>query len=217
VRRSLPAAVRDLDQQINKIKGAIEQAEKEEKLTREQLDRAKQDEQDENSTHTILMGMSNYVLKNDPILLMKNVITGILRDIFGDSIVEFEIDTIEKRNQLETYFYVSTRCKTEEGWSITRQPVIASSGVGLIEVAFFLIRLLFLINHPSKPRKLLFADEPVSHLCVQYRKRFIEIVRELAKEFDVQIVMTTHEDQYTECADQVITVENNEGVSEIRQ
>jgi len=167
----------------------------------------------EDKVKFLLMACSKYFVEHDPVSMMQCVITDILRDIFGTSIKAFEIETIEKRGQMETYFYITTD-RVIDGVKLTdRQPIMDSTGGGLKEVAFFLIRLLVLITHPSNPRKILFADEPVSALSEEHRDIFIDIVGGLAKKFDVQIIMTTHCTQYKDKADQIINIQLKDGVS----
>lgn len=166
-------------------------------------------ESQEKEARELLLAVSDYVLESDPTKAMTTVITDVLKRLFSEDIVSFNIETVEKRKQLETYFTITRRYRGEE----VTQPILSTSGGGMIDVAFMLIRIILLVNDPSKPRRILFADEPVKNLSIEKRAAFMDLLRQIFNEFDMQMVMTTHEQEYIENADQVIRFELKKGAT----
>lgn len=167
----------------------------------------------EKEARELLLAISDYVLESDPTKAMMTVITDVLRKLFGEDIVSFNIETVEKRKQLETYFTITRRYGKQE----VTQPILSSSGVGIADVAFMLIRIILLVNDPSKPRRILWADEPMKNLSVDKREAFMDLLKQIAEEFDLQIFMTTHEQDYIESADQVIKFELKKGATVVSE
>jgi DNA repair exonuclease SbcCD ATPase subunit len=130
---------------------------------------------------------------------MEDVIADVIRRLFDERVRSFNIKTVEKRNQLETYF---TLTRDYEGGT-KEQLIIGSSGGGVSDIAFLLIRLLLLVNHPSKPRKMLFADEPIKDLSPDKRGAFWQLFQRITNEFDIQVLMITHEREYLAGSDAV--------------
>lgn len=179
-------------------------------ITKADLEEVSRTVAKEKDIHKLLIGVSEYMLEHDPVNKMQEVVTYILKDLFvNERIEKFEIETIEKRNQLETYFYLTTLEEHPKTHKLVpcRQPILSAYGGGIADVAFFLIRIMLLINHPSKPRKILFADEPCKNLSKEYQNDFMKLIKGMAKEFGIQIIMTTHEERYRESADQVFLVQ----------
>jgi len=164
-----------------------------------QRDRAQSELEIEEDAHKLLIAISDYILANDPTKHIQTVVTDILRKLINPNIVSFNIETMEKRNQLETYFTITRRF----GDYTETSPVIGSTSGGGTDVAFFLIRLILLVNDPRKPRRLMFADEPVKNLSPDRRQLFIELLNKIAKDFEIQIPMVTHEREYLENADEI--------------
>lgn len=167
------------------------------------------EESQEKEARELLLAISDYVLESDPTKAMTTVITDILRRLFGEDIISFNIETVEKRRQLETYFTITRRYGKHE----VTQPILSSSGVGIADVAFMLIRIILLVNDPSKPRRILWADEPMKNLSADKREAFMDLLKQICDEFDLQIFMSTHEDAYVENADHVIRFELKKGAT----
>lgn len=157
----------------------------------------------EEEAHSLLLAVSEYILSNDPISSMETIIADVLRKIFNANIVGFHVRTVEKRNQLETYFSVSRK----HGDTVVEEPALESLCGGGLDVAFLLVRIVLLVNHPSQPRRILFADEPMKNVSPDKRDLAIALIRQIAEEFDIQIIMTTHEEHYIGNADRVIRFE----------
>lgn len=89
---------------------------------------------------------------------------------------------------------------------------IDSLGGGTVDVLSFALRLIGLLLIRPKMRQVLILDEPFKHLSVFYRPRMMEILNLLCKERGVQIIMTTHQQEFMN-TDSVFVVSNEQGVS----
>lgn len=154
----------------------------------------------EENAHDLLIAVSDYLLENDPIKSMETVITDVLQKLIDPDIAAFRIQTVEKRNQLETYFSI-VRAR---GGKHYESPVLIGVGGGAVDVAFFLIHIILLVNHPDDPRPVLFADEPVKNLSADRRANFIALLNRTVKEFGIDVIMTTHEDEYMDGVHQLV-------------
>lgn len=163
----------------------------------------------EEEVHALLLAASDYILENDPVRSMETIITDVMQQINDPDIASFNVRTIEKRNQLETYFTVTRIVDGIEH----EQDILDCVEGGGTDVAFLLIRLILLVNHPSKPRRILFADEPIKNLSHDRRDEFMSLLRKIAEEFDVQVIMTTHETSYIKGADCIIKFTKENGVT----
>jgi DNA repair exonuclease SbcCD ATPase subunit len=151
----------------------------------------------EKEAHQLLLAVSDYILKHDPIQSMETIVGDILRKLIFPHLISFNIKTVEKRNQLETYFTATMNYSAGP----TEVPIDSGMPGGGGDIAFMLIRLILLVNHPTKPRRILFADEPMKNLSHDRREAFLALIRLILEEFDMQLIMSTHETQYIENAD----------------
>lgn len=168
----------------------------------------------EQEVHDFLIAVSDYILENDPVQSMETVITDVLQKLVNPNIKAFRIRTIEKRNQLETHFSVIRNFRGVE----VEEPITVGMGGGAVDVAFFLLRIIVLVNHPTKPSMELFADEPVKNLSADRQHEFMALLHRLVEEFGLKIIMTTHEEEYIDNATQVVELrlKGDETVAKIR-
>lgn len=97
---------------------------------------------------------------------------------------EFKIDFEKKRGRTEARL-TFVRGGYEE------DPVDGSGG-GIVDVASFALRLACILLKKPKGRKLIVADEPFKNVNGDgNRERAAELLLTLAKDFDLQIIMTT--------------------------
>jgi ABC-type cobalamin/Fe3+-siderophores transport system ATPase subunit len=191
--------LREISTELSLLQGEIRQLEETKTDAIRAREKLVEMQKTEREARELLLALSDYIKESDPTKAMTTVVTDVLKKLFSDDIVSFNIETVEKRNQLETYFTITRKY----GKGKVTQPIMVTSGGGLIDVVFMMIRIILLVNHPSKSRRVLFADEPMKNLSIEKRGMFMDLLRQICKEFDIQIVMTTHEQEYIESADQV--------------
>lgn len=112
------------------------------------------------------------------------VVTRCLHTVFGENAYDFDIQFERKRGKTEALLRFLKDGKE-------RHPLRASGG-GFVDIASLALRLSCIMLSKPKSRRLLVLDEPVKNVHgEEYRLRTAELLQTLAKEMNVQIIMTT--------------------------
>ena len=72
---------------------------------------------------------------------------------------------------------------------------MSASGGGVVDVAAFALRLSCLMLSKPPLRRLLVLDEPFKFVSAEHRDRIQTLLRTLAEEMRIQILMVTHIEQ----------------------
>ena len=115
---------------------------------------------------------------------VSELVTRCLADVFDDP-YEFRIEFVSQRNKTEAVLVF-----IRDGVQV--DPMTASGG-GVLDVASFALRLAALLLTQPKRRRLLVLDEPFRFVSRDYRPRVASLIKELAKELEVQFVLVTHD------------------------
>jgi DNA repair exonuclease SbcCD ATPase subunit len=67
-----------------------------------------------------------------------------------------------------------------------------SVGGGVVDVCSFGLRLAALMLRTPAPRKLLLLDEPFKFVSEEYRPYIVDMIKAVADQMGVQIVLITH-------------------------
>ena len=113
------------------------------------------------------------------------VVTRCLKAVFGDDAYEFRIDFSQKRGKTEAEFKL-----VRDGLAV--DPADAAGG-GVVDVAAFALRLACLLLSVPRRRKLLVLDEPFKHLSKSYRPAVRQLLKAMAEEMGVQMIVVTHD------------------------
>ncbi len=70
-----------------------------------------------------------------------------------------------------------------------------------------------LVNKP----KILFADEPTGNLDSENSEKIIELLIKLQKEYDLTLILVTHEKQISDKASRVIEIKDGKIINDIKQ
>lgn len=130
---------------------------------------------------------------------IEQLVTHGLQTIFDDNL-SFHIVQDVKRNQVDVSFVVRT---TLADGSTVDTSVMDARGGGVAAVVGFLIRLVVMLLGKDRQRMLLVLDESFAHLSAEFEPRLAEFIREIVDRTEVQILMVTHSDCYSETADSV--------------
>jgi DNA repair exonuclease SbcCD ATPase subunit len=131
---------------------------------------------------------------------VEGLVTRGLQTIFSEDL-SFHLVPGERAGQATMDFIIRT--KSPGGpydSSVLDTPVLEARGGGMAVVVAFMLRLVVLLFTPGA-RRVLFLDESFSHVSAEYRPRLAEFLREVASQAGVQIVMVSHDSEYTEHAD----------------
>jgi DNA repair exonuclease SbcCD ATPase subunit len=73
---------------------------------------------------------------------------------------------------------------------------LTSTGGGVVDVASFALRIAALMLSVQGQRKLVIADEPFRFVSAQYRQHVRMLLERLAEEFDLQLILVTHNEEF---------------------
>lgn len=141
---------------------------------------------------------------------VEQLVTQGLRSIFENPTIQFNIDFVTKRNQVEAEFTLS---REEEGACI-QGDILSTYGGGVVDVISISLRII--IMQLMKIKGPLVLDEPGKYISAQFIGAFGKFLTEVSNTFDRQMIMITHNDKLTEFADNIIKVYQVGGVSHIR-
>ena len=116
---------------------------------------------------------------------LTKVVTTCLQTVFFDEDYGFKIRFERKRNKTEAILLITN------GGHEVEDPT-ENEGLGVLDVAAFVLQLACLMLKKPDVRKFMVLDEPFKFVSVEYRTHVREMLEMLQREFDVQIVMVTH-------------------------
>ena len=116
------------------------------------------------------------------------VVTSCLQSVFGKDSYTFKIKFVQKRGRTEAQLLL-----VNDGVEIM-DPINEDSG-GVVSVAAFALRLACLVLAKPRLRRLLVMDEPFSQLSAEYRPAIRSMLLKLAREFNVQFIIVTHQQE----------------------
>ena len=132
------------------------------------------------------------------------LVTHGLQSVFEDPDIEFKVEFLSRRNQIEADFYLEW---VEVGRRI-KGNITDTYGGGIVDIISIILRLvvLELAGIPGP----LFLDEPGKMISEQYIPNFGKFLIELSKTFGRQIILITHNEVLSEYAHKTFNVQLNE-------
>jgi ABC-type lipoprotein export system ATPase subunit len=125
------------------------------------------------------------------------VLSEIMKGLFEDDNLNFTFFRKINRNQQEIYIY---KIENREGQDYLI-PIQNTAG-GLKDVVDLIMRVLILQRCP-KNQRILFLDEPLKNLSRDLRTRFFLFFKNLCEQFNIQIIMISHEPEYIDEIEQI--------------
>lgn len=142
------------------------------------------------------------------------LVTKGLHAIFGTDL-SFHLHPVVRGNRPEIDFIV--RSTLDDGTTVDT-PVMDARGGGLAAVIGAMLRLVILLLSRDRQAPVLFLDETFAHLSADYEPRMAEFLRNLVDQTpDVQIVLVTHSDAFTDLADTVYRFTLANGVTQVQK
>ncbi len=141
---------------------------------------------------------------------VEQLVTQGLRSIFEDDTIQFNIDFVMKRNQIEAEFTLSR----EEDKVRIQGDILSSYGGGIVDVISISLRII--IMQLMKVKGPLILDEPGKMISARFISAFGKFLTEVSNTFDRQIIMITHNSKLVEFANNTIEVYQTRGVSHIK-
>jgi DNA repair exonuclease SbcCD ATPase subunit len=123
----------------------------------------------------------------------ERVVTLALKEVF-DSNYQFKIEvTSDKR--------VSTKFKLIDGEN--ELDLMSAVGGGIVNVVALVLKVLILASVRPKRSQLLFLDESLNNVSVDYRPRVAKLLKSFSEQLGIQILLVTHAPEFSEVADVV--------------
>jgi DNA repair exonuclease SbcCD ATPase subunit len=128
---------------------------------------------------------------------IEDCVTFALQTVYGSQyhfVVDFRYD---KRDQAEVIFFLSKNGKLYE----PRKDTISG---GATDICAFSLRMVLYTLEDPDPSPILILDEPFKNVSKGYLPFVSEMVKELAKMLNLQLIISTHTDEIIELADNII-------------
>ena len=133
---------------------------------------------------------------------------------------KFVIKVDKKRSTPVASFYIET---VKNGKTLLLDPLTADGG-GKVDVIALGLRLAALLLYRPQMEKVLLLDEPLRFLSSSrtsqkpYRLRAVEFLKKISKEYGIQLIAVTHDEELLSMADCVYNVSlDSDGYSKIEK
>ena len=139
---------------------------------------------------------------------ISNIITKLYQFVFENN-DKVTITTDIKRNVPVASILIESE---KDGTVITLDPVEEDGG-GKLDIISLGLRLAGLLLFTPELNRVLILDEPLKNLSTEetsaksYRQRTAEFLKMVCKEYNIQIIMTTHDKAFVDVADKKFVVE----------
>jgi DNA repair exonuclease SbcCD ATPase subunit len=144
---------------------------------------------------------------------IEQLVTRGLTTIFGEEI-SFHLVQTQRGKTPEVKFLVKSQGAV--GQTIETS-VMDSRGGGLAAVVGFLLRLVIMLLRTGRNNRVLILDESFSHVSAEYERPLAEFLKELVDKTDVQIILVTHSDAFSEFADKRYRLTTVAGATEAKE
>ena len=144
---------------------------------------------------------------------IEELVTRGLTTIFGENI-SFHVVQTQRGKTPEVKFLVKSEGATGQ---MIETSVMDSRGGGLAAVVGFLLRLVILLLKTGKTNRVLILDESFSHVSAEYEIPLAEFLKELVEKTDVQIILVTHSDAFSQFADKRYRLKIVAGATEAKE
>lgn len=143
---------------------------------------------------------------------IEDITTKCLQFVFERDI-EFLIEFVERRGNIEADFYLSSYF---DGVAIKTKPEISHGG-GVVDILSLALRFAFLEHQDPPLDGPLFLDEPGKHVSDDYIFNLGEFIKQSSKMFQRQILMVTHNPHLAQICDKSFLVELRDGKSKVTE
>jgi DNA repair exonuclease SbcCD ATPase subunit len=145
---------------------------------------------------------------------IEQLVTRGLQTIFGEDL-SFHIVQDVKARRAEVSFVIRTHL---ENGRVVETDVMDARGGGMSAVVGFLLRLVVMLlrDDPEKDN-ILVLDETFAHVSEEYLPALNEFLRKIVDKTGVQIIMVTHQPEFTELADKVYRLSSKDGKTVVKE
>lgn len=207
VEEALEKAVEAIEA-IRSIEGSREALAKRVSAAREAVEEADQLTEDLKVLHPIFLAVADDArqkIKDE----IESVITYGLQSVFESQEYRFEIDLVERRNQVEADFVIVSRSQGR----VRKGEIHQTFGGSVVDVISTLLRLVYL-DLTKRPGALV-MDEPGRMMDGPRMANFGRLLHELCKRTGRQIVCITHSEVLAGYGDRTFQTSKVGGTSEV--
>lgn len=145
---------------------------------------------------------------------IEQLVTRGLQTIFGEDLT-FHIIQDVKAKRAEVSFVVRSHLSNGQ---VIETDIIDARGGGLAATVGFLLRLVvMLLKTDTRTDNVLVLDETFAHVSDEYLPALGEFLRKIVDKTGVQIIMVTHQPEFTEYADKVYRFTAKDGKTVVKE
>ena len=127
---------------------------------------------------------------------MENFVNYVLAYVFYDESYKIRLDISNKRNKSMTFYLIDETRGLE-------LPLRKGSGKGVKAVVSFILLTYYLLRMRTP---YIFLDESFVNISACYVERFFDYVKKLCHDYNLCIVLITHDTRFPEFADKIYNV-----------
>lgn len=200
--------LKEMESDYMKQKGQLEQLESQRAALSSQIDQISETNKTLEQAR-ILLQKAGVDARESARKRLQETVTDALKYVFGPDF-EFIIEFKESRGKTEADFYVQS---DYNGEVIKTKPEDARGG-GVIDLISIALRvaLIQIYNNPSI-RGPIILDEPGKHVSADYTMKLATFLSQINKTFNRQIILSTHQPDLANIADDSYMVELKGGKS----
>lgn len=145
---------------------------------------------------------------------IEKLVTEGLQTIFDDTLSFHILQKVSGKNAT-VEFKVRTALPDNR---VVETDVLDARGGGLAAVIGFLLRVVvMLLEQDGQKEKILILDETFAHVSEDYLAPLGEFLKELKNETGVQIILVTHQQEFTDHADKVYRFSIKDGKTIVKE
>jgi DNA repair exonuclease SbcCD ATPase subunit len=131
---------------------------------------------------------------------IEGIITRGLQTIFGDTF-SFHIAQTMKGKSASVEFFIRTHLDD----TAIETPVLESHGGGLAAIVGFMLRVTVMLLDKSEDKaKVIILDETFGMVSDEYLDPLAEFIRDLVDKTDIQVILVTHQPEWSDYADKTV-------------
>lgn len=139
---------------------------------------------------------------------VSELVTLAMSAVFEDP-YELKVEFVQRRNRTECDIWF----KRDDNFI---NPMLASGG-GAVDVAAFALRVALWSLARPRTNNVLLLDEPAKFVSANLRTKVGEMLKEISKLLNLQIIMVSHAQELIEAADRYFEVSIKNGISKVYQ